>query len=533
MADGDDRALQIAALRYRIIAEAAEADEGGVTAAIAEAAEREYRSLDGGTFDVGERTLWRWLEAYRSGGLAALKPRSRADTGQVRAFTPEVLQKAARLRRAKKSRATKTIIDILERTQTVSKGAVCRSTLDRHLEHMGLSRRQLGGLGKTTYRKVKTDAPLDLVIADFHHGPYVRVGNEDKARRALLLAFIDHFSRYILEGRYYLHEDFAALRFGFRRLLLCLGLFVLLYIDNGPSFQSARFHAACSSEDLGIQIVHSKPYVSEGRGVCERFNRTVKEQFESEVRGREELLSLDELNAYYEAWLAERYHQDIHSETAEAPAERFTRCVPPLRPAPDLERIEELLRLRQRSKVHKKWSTVQVKGTRYVVDTALRGRRVHSLYDPFDPSYVLVEFDGRVVQRAWPQKAGEVPPQPEEPDEPKDDTDYLALLRRDYEQRTQNELAALDLRPRPIKVELALRDLVELLETCRGAALSKTEHRAAAACLRKLQPIDPAAARTALQSAKRRLGTGLHIRIYLDDLQHTLVRKRTKGKNKP
>jgi hypothetical protein len=183
--------------------------------------------------------------------------------------------------------------------------------------------------------------------------------------------------------------------------------------------------------------------------------------------------------------------------------------------------------------VHKKWSTVQVKGTRYVVDTALRGRRVHSLYDPFDPSYVLVEFDGRVVQRAWPQKPGEVPPELEETEAPKDDTDYLALLRRDYEQRTQNELAALDLRPRPIKLELALRDLVSLLETCRGTSLSAAENRAVSACFRKLQPIDPSAARTALESAVRRLGTGLHIRIYLDDLQHTLVRKRTKGEIKP
>ncbi|MFH2007990.1 MAG: transposase, partial [bacterium] len=122
------------------------------------------------------------------------------------------------------------------------------------------------------------------MVADFHHGPYVRVGHDDKARKALLLVFIDHFSRDILDGRYYLHEDFAVLRFGFRRVLLVHGLFDLLYIDNGPSFQTKRFHAACKNELLDIKVVHSKPYVSEGRGVCERFNKTVKGQFESEAR---------------------------------------------------------------------------------------------------------------------------------------------------------------------------------------------------------------------------------------------------------
>jgi transposase InsO family protein len=90
------------------------------------------------------------------------------------------------------------------------------------------------------------------------------------------------------------------------------------YVDNGPSFQATRFHAACDA--LGIRLVHSTPYHSECRGVIERLNRTVKEQFETEVRGREEPLTLDELNAYFEAWLAERYHRDVHSETGETPA---------------------------------------------------------------------------------------------------------------------------------------------------------------------------------------------------------------------
>jgi putative transposase len=529
VSDRENRALEIAALRYRIIAEAAEVKRGDVTAAIFQAAAREYLDLDGKPFHVTERTLWRWLKTYRSGGFAALRPKVRSDVGQPRALKKCVLDRAAKLRRKNKKRATKTLIDILERKKVVQPGAIRRSTLDRHLEQMGVSRRQLGGLGKTTYRKVKTDAPLQLVVADFHHGPYVRVGHDDKARKALLLAFIDHFSRYILEARYYLHEDFEALRFGFRRMLLTVGLIVLLYIDNGPSFQSARFHAACSNEDLDIKVVHSKPYVSEGRGVCERFNRTVKDQFESEVRCRDELLFLDELNGYFEAWLAERYHRDIHSETGQPPFERFSQTVPPLRPAPALDRLEELLRLRQKAKVHKKWSTVQVKGTRYVVSPAMRGRRVHALYDPFDPAYVLIEHDRKIVERAVPQQAGVVPAPLEDPEPATDDTDYLELLRKDYESRTRRELEVLDLRGRDAKPELPLADLVSLVETCRGKSLVPAEHRAVTACFRKLRPIDPAAAKTALESAHRRFGAGLHIQSYLDALTQKLVRMRTKG----
>ena len=528
MDDREDRALEIAALRYRVIAEAAEIDGPGVSAEIDDAAGREYLGIDGQVLRVSPRTLWRWLDAYRVGGLRALMPKQRTDAGELRALSADLLERAAQLRQENHDRPTKTVIDILERQKVVQPGAVKRSTLDRHLDLLGLSRRRLRRLGKKTYRQVRTDAPLELVVADFHHGPYVRVGYDDKARKALLLIFIDHFSRDILDGRYYLHEDFAVLRFGFRRVLLVHGLFGKLYIDNGPSFQTRRFHAACKNEALDIEVMHSKPYVSEGRGVCERFNRTVKEQFESEVRHRDELLTLDELNAYFEAWLAERYRVDVHSETGEPPAERFAAHAT-FRPAPDLAQLDELLRLRKRAKVHKKWSTVEVDTQRYVVDTPLRGRRVHVLYDPFDPSYVLVEYDGRIVQRATPLRPGEIPPELPEPKKPEATVDYLALLRADYEARMQRELSALDLRPRNAPTELSLDELVSRLETCRGQALSMPEHRAVSAFQRKLRPINPQGARLALQSALRRLGAGLHIQIYLDDLQHNLVRARTQG----
>lgn len=528
MAD-EERRLHVASFRYRVIADAAEAAAGDVTDAIEQAAARVYVNPTGSERRVSERTLWRWLSAYRTDRLVGLMPKSRYDRGQLRAFKREILDKAVQLRGGKNSkRPTKTIIDILVRLEMVARGELARSTLDRHLARLGMSRLQLGSLGETTYRKILTEAPFELVIADFHHGPYVRVGDEDKAQRALLLCFIDHFSRYIVEGRYYLHEDFAALRFGFRVVLVVYGLFERLYVDNGPSFQSRRFHAACSNEAIDIELVHSKPYVSEGRGVCERFNRTCKEQFESEVRARDELPTLAELNAYFEAWLAERYHRDIHSETGQSPAERFRSVPARLRPPPEPSLIEELLRLRKQRTVHRKWSTVELDRTRYLVKPSLRGRKVQVLYDPFDRSYVLIEYDGRVIERAYLQKPGVQPPPLSPPKAaPGADDDYLQLLRADYEARVRAELSSLGLQPR-IQAELSLVDFVAQLERCRGALLSDAERSAVSACFRKLRPIEPEAAQTALEGVVRRQGHGLHVRVYLDALTAQLVRRRTK-----
>jgi putative transposase len=525
----EEHRLQVAASRYRLIAEAAETSEG-VTAAIKQAAARSYVDLSGCEVMFDERTLWRYLQAYRSDGLLGLMPKERKDRGQLRALSPEVLRKAVELRQQNDERPTKTIIDILVRQKEVAPGTLKRPTLDRHLNLLGESRRQRRQLGKTTYRQVKTEAPFELVIADFHHGPYVRVGDDGKARRALLLAFIDHFSRYIVEARYYLHEDFAALRFGLRLVLLVYGLFLKLYIDNGPSFQSARLHGACNHEAIDIEVVHSKPYVSEGRGACERFNRTCKEQFENEACCRDELLTLDELNGYLEAWLSERYHRDVHSELGQSPAERFRSVPPQLRPAPPAELLDELLRLRQKRTVHKKWSTVELGGVRYVVSPTLRGRKVQALYDPFEPSYLLIEHDGRIIERAYPQKPGQAPPEPPPRPQADEQTDYLALLRADHEARVRAELSALRLQPLPPQPELSLVELVGLMQGCRGAVLSDAERSEVSACFRKLRPIEPEAARAALDSATRRLGHALHVRVYLDALQSQLVRQRTKKK---
>jgi putative transposase len=528
----DEHALEIAAFRHRVIAEAFEAAKGEATAAVKKAALVEYSAPRGLRCKPKVRTIWRWLADYRKGGLFALCPKRRSDRGTLRAFEPELLEQAVRLRREGKredKRATKSVIDILVRQRSPQPLKIARSTLDRHFARLGVSRRQLHALGRRPFTRIETNAPFELVVTDFHYGPYVRVGHHDEGRRALLCAFIDHYSRYVPEGRYYLHEDFAALRFGFRRLLAAFGLAVKLYADNGPSFQAHRFHGAC--KHLGITLVHSKPYVSESRGVIERYNRTLKEQFESEVRERDELLTLDELNTYYQAWLGERYHRDVHSETGQAPLARF-RDNAIVRPAPDPAQVDELLRLHEKRTVHPKWSTVEVHGIRYSVDS-LRGRRVGVLYDPFALEYVLITFDGRVVQRAFPQKAGEVFAQPKPDESPTPRTDYLALLRRDHERRSQSELAALRLAPAPQASELALADLLVLLESCRGAQLTGDEHKTASAFWRKMRPIPAEAARQATEIAQRRQGCNLHLSVYLDALNAHLVRMRTKKGPRP
>ena len=97
--------------------------------------------------------------------------------------------------------STPTLIDILVRQKLAPPETIAPSTLNRHLSRLGLSRLSLRR-GQQTFRKIETASPFELVVGDFHHGPYVRMGEHDQARRALLCAFIDHFSRLIPEACY-------------------------------------------------------------------------------------------------------------------------------------------------------------------------------------------------------------------------------------------------------------------------------------------------------------------------------------------
>jgi hypothetical protein len=168
----DDHALAIAVFRHRCLVAALEA-EGEEILPILTAEARQARTDPAGRpRTVSVRTLARWLAAYRRGGLLALCPRRRTDYGVLRAIPPEVWARAQALRRQKPARPTKTIIDLLVRQQHATPHAIARSTLDRHLARQDLSRHLLRSLGQQTFRRIETTAPSELVVADFHHGPY-------------------------------------------------------------------------------------------------------------------------------------------------------------------------------------------------------------------------------------------------------------------------------------------------------------------------------------------------------------------------
>src|SRR5437773_7152720 len=112
---------EIALHRWAVIAEAAgdrlTAAERG--ALVRQIAARAHTCPDGSQRRYSRGTIDRWLRAWRAGGLQALKPSPRSDTGAVRAH-PELAAEAAALRLELPTRSAAQIASILFHRHGVS-----------------------------------------------------------------------------------------------------------------------------------------------------------------------------------------------------------------------------------------------------------------------------------------------------------------------------------------------------------------------------------------------------------------------------
>jgi transposase InsO family protein len=511
--DIDDRRRAIALFRHAVIADLdyESLPRGELTVRIVLLAQRTFRAPGGVDRTFTERTLWSWWSAYSKRGLAGLMPKCRADSECSKAISSEVLEAAIACRREVPTRSTMTIIDILIKQGVVAEGQLHRSTLDHHLSEAGWSRRRIKTLGTKRFIKMMFDRPNQLWVGDYHDARLLFDPATDRFIEVHVCVFIDHYSKVVVHAQWYLRENVATLEDTLKKALLKRGRPDRIYVDWGAAYRSDDF--AFALDHLSIKLVHSKAYQSEGRGTIERFNRTIVEQFEPEVRALR-ISSLDELNRLFEAWVEQRYHLEIHGATEQRPVDRFAQEGFTPRYADPVD-IDDTFRVRVSRKVHPKTSTVEVDGVAFVVETFLRNRWVTVHYDPHDLRDVLVFFRKKRVQRAFPQKPNEHPlPHPERPQPSPPSFDYLSALRAEYDARVVAEARKLSLSAWTPSDAFTLPAFLDVCVALLGKDLAPYERDELTTLFRGVGPFSEATTRLALEHALRLRGRGLHVSVY-------------------
>ena len=420
---------QIALHRWAVIAEAANgrltARERG--ALVRQIAARSHAHPDGSQRRYSRVTADRWLRAWRAGGLDALKPAERSDTGVVRAH-PELFAEAAALRLELPGRSAAQIASILFHRHGI---AVSERTIRGQLRRAGLGREALAAEPKA-YGRYEAARPNERWVTDVLVGPWVPYPRREGSVRARLFLIVDDHSRLLADGRFFAHENARACQELLRRAITRRGVPDVLYADNGAPFSNAWLARTCGV--LGIRLVHSRPYSPEGRGKQERLNRYTREAFLAEAT-HQGIESLDALNDLFAAWAGHVANRRTHAETGETPISRFEKGGPPRQASPEL--LREAFRWSVTRKVTRT-ATVPLEGNAYAVDPALTGRRVELRYDPEDLTRIDVFLDGKPAGKAVPfitrRHVHRAVPQAARPDAAPTGIDYLGLVAAAHEE---------------------------------------------------------------------------------------------------
>jgi transposase InsO family protein len=293
------------------------------------------------------------------------------------------------------------------------------------------------------FRRFERSAFGDLWQGDALHGPSLPdPAQPDQHRPVFLFAFLDDHTRLVPHAQFYWNEQLPRMEDCFKRAILRYGAPLAVYVDRGKVYTSKQFDTICAS--LGIQRILASPYAPEGKGKVERFFRFVRSDFLPELT-RATVTSLAQLNQSLLAWLEVVYHRQLHTETGQAPLERYRQDPAPATRSVDPASLRQAFLHRDLRQVTKT-ATISFQGNRYRVPDYLRGKSIELRYDPFDLAHLELWLNDTFLQMAQPDQLvtpvhPELKPDPvPAPPTAQTGLDYLALLRTEHQRLIQAQL---------------------------------------------------------------------------------------------
>lgn len=268
-----------------------------------------------------------------------------------------------------------------------TKGVLKKSSVHRLLKNHGISRLQIEGSKPEEHRSFVAEFANDLWQGDVMHGPKVPVNG--RWRKTYLVSLMDDASRLIAHSAFYLAEGAVEIEGVLKQAVLKRGLPKKLIIDNGAAYRAHSMQGICAR--LGIRLVYCRPYHPEGKGKLEKWHRTVRDQFLSEVDFKQ-IHGLDDLNARLWAWLARLYHTAPHGGLdGLTPIVRYQQDLNRIRPLGILaEKLDALFHHRHSRKVRKD-GTVSFNGQSFEIPYELTGKTIVVVVDPHTDQPLAIE----------------------------------------------------------------------------------------------------------------------------------------------
>jgi len=359
-----------------------------LAAALRQASSHPWPDENGDYYAV--RTLEDWWYAYQKGGFNALVSAPRSDQGKNRVLDEAT---AAWVLEQVTQNPTVSLKVLYAHWRQSGRALPSLSVLYRFLRRQGMDRQSLRSGRLETGPTKAFEAPHvnDLWMVDFSAGPTLCV--QGKALSTHLCLLVDDHSRLIPFAAYYPQANTEAVHHALKEAVLRRGLPRKLYTDQGKPFINAHTHLVCAQ--LGIRLLHCKPYHSWSKGKVERLIQTVQQGFETTLRLEGNAAhSLEELNTKLSTWVQSVYHQRPHSATNQSPEYRYQQAAPSLRRWDASVEIEPLFFVRLERTVRKD-GTIRLEGELYEVPLSLRALKIQLRLDPWRRTRIEIWYQGQ------------------------------------------------------------------------------------------------------------------------------------------
>jgi len=184
-----------------------------------------------------------------------LEDRPRKDKGESE-VPKAIAGHLATLRKEYPHTNTETLLTLMVKEGRWNGVRPSRSALYRLARTLGLKRKPVDAAAIQEAHAFAYESFGQLWVADFLHGPKVRVGRHMK--KTYLLCILDDATRYVVFAAFFWSEDTAVLIDGLSMAIRRFGIPKYFYTDNGSAFRSK--HLALVAGRLGMHLPHTPPY---------------------------------------------------------------------------------------------------------------------------------------------------------------------------------------------------------------------------------------------------------------------------------
>ena len=503
-------ALAIAVWRYEQIVEALAIPSADVRGpALRALAKPPVVWPNGKTKRISLATLYRWVKLFKAGGLDALRPVRRKDSGKVRRPLPrDVLRKAMSLLADDPEMTFTFLLALLRADPELRIEArqipLSRSTLQRQLaadpgyrrlkRARKLARRRRRFVGRYVHELWQLDAKGPVTL---------RLASGEKVTFHVLTV-LDDVSRAVLAAIVVLTPDLCAAVRVFRMAARRFGLCSRFYADRASIFDTPAFRSGLAQ--LGVHRIPTRSRNAEAHGKIEAYHRVLIAWFVGRLP-RQKVVDLEHLQQLLDAFVETLYQDHRHRGLASTPRQVLADQISKRQVSS--ARIDDAFRAERTLKAHPKTGEVDLPQGTYLVPDELRGLRLTFLLDPEKqvPPLVVEPGTGRhlPLERAAVRVEVHRPPD----------------VQRWGEGPLQTLYDAWQGKVRPVaEPGFGLPEIFLLLAEAVGRPVPRSDAEAALIqnAYRRLGPLPRRATETAFRSIRRALGQGRPLQTYLDAL---------------